>query len=1255
MGEGDIWQSVWTNVVKRGLKSLDDKEDHKRNWKPNILLFSGKQKARVHLLEFSRFLAGKMCIITNFNLIENKESGELFAKQQQSYSDELLEEFNVFGRQLEVNNIYDGIGTIASVFGFSGIEPNTVLMGWARNSEEPKKFSELTNKLISLDYNVLFLDYDKDKEFGKYDTIDLWWRGISSNAELSLMLVKLLAATPEWGNAKIRIILVNNIGNDHRLIKKRIENLIDSFRVKAEVFIINNYADKKSIYSLMKIHSGETSLLILGVPHIVKGEESKFVEQVNDLVDVLGTTLLVKASSKFEVADLGVDITFDIEEEKSEDLYLPRLKKLKQEQADEYIKAFDGKLKSSVVEFKTNIVDASVNRFLIFANELDNQFGKTIEDIRNCNEKVCLVKSLNQLEENYIRLIDEIIETDISPIKDIIETGIKEYLSYHRDVFASEPDIIDIDNEGNIRLYSRDEANAVQNKSSFVKWRELLMTSNVKEFNKEFYAILLTFLDSSLDAFSMLQDKTHELLVQYIEKNIRRDDISNEELNVFAEQYNDILKEFVKNIKEIRNLPSKEHRIYNRNYTNSIVEALKDNRGIKRQKRSISRNDRRTSRVFEHKVQEFGMVWEEVTHNMLNAAKVDFALDNIYLQIVNESYAVKEKLEQEVLEPIDKVLVELDKAVKKINTGKENLSTFALSPVDYSLEKANIDIENILTYLHTKIGKHINKLQDETELLSIETLSDINKKVLEGISNVEIPLKKVANHILSDDLLSNFKVEIDKLQSQVEEFKNKANSIFNLLNYTYGTNHDETQSVDVHNLSKSIEEDLIETRNNLSFAKEEFYEKFYQIVHQLSTKLKSEYILENISELNLHLKKVKRTNKLESAVIESRNSIRQKFNSAIDFISRKNEDVRRFEIGKMQDKYLPEHIKLNKELSSLRVKNNVVELLPFYYNQMFSGRHYGIHTFAENRKIELNKALEAIEDINVGAKGALLIGGESGVGKSFFIENLFENFDHNDVVRINIENYKVKNPLENAIKKIRDKNGSVDYLINGFNKGTVFVFEDIERYITLKEKNRALLDVIYDLIDKYSSKYLFVLSANSNSLKTIDSLTNIMGGVYATIILGSLNYKQVRDMILQRHYSGDVELYNNKGEEAKDKELIGAIKNIYSAANGNPGVALHLWLASMYVKDNKVFIDDNSDFLRINITNSDWLSIFNRLVVFGQIPIDDVDGVFNSEIKDSFSVLHRIGLVDKSNSGVYIINRGMKPFVERWLKIKEIL
>jgi hypothetical protein len=56
LGTGDVWLSVWNSIVKTGLKNLQKKTVHRRNWQPNILLFSGGTSNRPHLIELVWFL-----------------------------------------------------------------------------------------------------------------------------------------------------------------------------------------------------------------------------------------------------------------------------------------------------------------------------------------------------------------------------------------------------------------------------------------------------------------------------------------------------------------------------------------------------------------------------------------------------------------------------------------------------------------------------------------------------------------------------------------------------------------------------------------------------------------------------------------------------------------------------------------------------------------------------------------------------------------------------------------------------------------------------------------------------------------------------------------------------------------------------------------------------------------------------------------------------------------------------------------------
>ncbi|GIR59534.1 MAG: hypothetical protein CM15mP65_21150 [Crocinitomicaceae bacterium] len=78
LGTGDVWFSVWTSIVKTALKNLQKKSVHKRNWQPNILLFSGGTNNRPHLIEFSKSIMGRGGMVSNFDLIEVESASTLF-------------------------------------------------------------------------------------------------------------------------------------------------------------------------------------------------------------------------------------------------------------------------------------------------------------------------------------------------------------------------------------------------------------------------------------------------------------------------------------------------------------------------------------------------------------------------------------------------------------------------------------------------------------------------------------------------------------------------------------------------------------------------------------------------------------------------------------------------------------------------------------------------------------------------------------------------------------------------------------------------------------------------------------------------------------------------------------------------------------------------------------------------------------------------------------------------------------------------
>lgn len=302
----DVWRSVWENIVNKGLKKIDAKVDEGSNWNPNIILFSGRSDHQKYLLELGKTVSGRTGMVTNFKLIVDKKNDKPLKRTEQVVMDTNFKDLGIFGRQLKVQNIYEGITNIASTFGFSGVEPNTIMMGWPKGLENSEEYSKMTQTLLHLDYNLLYLDFDKKTKFGNYNSVDLWWRETDSkNAEMMLNIARFIIASPRWNNPKIRVLFVNNNNVNKEMIHDKIYKLVEDLRVIVEIVILNNAVEQKAFYDIIKEQSVRTDLTLIGIPNFQIEKQAQFVLRTNDLFEAIGSTLLVKASNNFNVLDLS--------------------------------------------------------------------------------------------------------------------------------------------------------------------------------------------------------------------------------------------------------------------------------------------------------------------------------------------------------------------------------------------------------------------------------------------------------------------------------------------------------------------------------------------------------------------------------------------------------------------------------------------------------------------------------------------------------------------------------------------------------------------------------------------------------------------------------------------------------------------------------------------------------------------------------------------------------------------------------------
>jgi len=258
-------------------------------------------------LELCKTVSGRTGIVTNFKLILDTKDDTPLKKTEQIVRNESFKELGIFGRQVKVNNIYSGIKNIATVFGFSGVEPNTIMMGWPKGLENSGEYAKMTETSLYLDYNLLYLDFDRKTKFGDYRTVDLWWRETDSkNAEMMLNIARFIIASPKWNNTIIRVLFVNNNNVDSTIIHSKISKLVEDLRVNVEIRIINNAVEQEPFYNIIEQQSASTDLTLVGIPNFKIEKQAEFVIKTNQLFETIGSTLLVKAANNFNELELNL-------------------------------------------------------------------------------------------------------------------------------------------------------------------------------------------------------------------------------------------------------------------------------------------------------------------------------------------------------------------------------------------------------------------------------------------------------------------------------------------------------------------------------------------------------------------------------------------------------------------------------------------------------------------------------------------------------------------------------------------------------------------------------------------------------------------------------------------------------------------------------------------------------------------------------------------------------------------------------------
>lgn len=293
---GDVRSGIWFALARFSLLNLETQEQHVRNWRPNIMVFTGQPHNRQQLAEVASWLSQGQGIITLFQLLIGDATDdtkirmrELARKHIRNFIDE--SSIKAFGEVDIVPDFKTGALTVIQAHGIGSLESNVVLLGWSENVSAQM---HLMHDFSKIEKSVLLLKYSEEQGYGKRNQIDVWWQGRGGNADLMLLIAHLIQQHPTWQNAKIRLLRIAESPEAVTGITEYMNRLLASVRVVAEPIVIVRPDIDADVYTIVAEQSHQTDLTLVGMPLPDLGTLDTYATRLQQLADCMGTVLFVR-------------------------------------------------------------------------------------------------------------------------------------------------------------------------------------------------------------------------------------------------------------------------------------------------------------------------------------------------------------------------------------------------------------------------------------------------------------------------------------------------------------------------------------------------------------------------------------------------------------------------------------------------------------------------------------------------------------------------------------------------------------------------------------------------------------------------------------------------------------------------------------------------------------------------------------------------------------------------------------------------
>lgn len=1286
LGFTDIWQGVWAELVRIGLfridKKLRAKKKDKKNWRPNILLFSGDTGRRPYLVDFGKSVVGRLGVVSSFELIEAENLDQPLTRSEQVV-DTGSGFTGMFFRKYQCRNIYEGIRTITETYGFSGIEPNTVMMGWARYSKSPVDFAKLIGRFHKMDYNMLVMDYDQRVGFGDNTTIDIWWNGTGGNATFALTMARFLTADDAWIKAKVRlfIMLDKSLVNSTE-VYQIMEDELEELRIYADVKIVDNQRNTKDLYDAIEIESNRADLIFVELPQLEEGFEDDFFTETDKLCKEIGTVVLYRSASNFEEIDIGLNLG---------------------------VRQLEAELETEDLTEEALTIQQGTRELILPQKEaIGTQFQRMYED---------MVKAVQHYDANYLQPIAREHALLAESIRDLLKLSLAKIQLTEEDQ-AEELDWDEVprqafqDAESLLKNFSTNKLNA-QSKALYKGIQEVnrRMSKVVRSFPR---SIPVTFHLEELEAngkeetlkkfnpWQRFRAKNFKKPIRYrykfrafvlrwlrqfgletardLARNFNDDAVSfNEEFQQVLRRFGAIMQQLIDNKShnsvELVNILEEADRV------NTLIDTVIQRDQVRFERytafilESIHRNlqnaitDIDSLNFKPAATKRFGFVdtLQEVRNEILDTPQVwaanqslftnIFGLDlmlqefqsKLKLVVLDLKQEFRESLNESVLFDLKKMMVNFSNYLEE-ETSEEDLPK---NGRDYSRQvfqyrQAMLDFLGDLEWL-------MGNMPAEIEVLSEHAIQHPRTGEVIDLESITIAPNMVINYTVQNYFTEQVIAEMGTLDAKVLEANEVMQDIDRVLSVSLKNLTGDDNKEELKELIKSELERLEIVYESLVNYEDSIIKLINTHISNVTERLTTYGLVKEAVNLDSSLLMKTRERVFSIFTRYWNKSVASLYETLTELRYQKSESLAKSTIlldEKYQENVTDQVLSLVETVSP---KQEILDTLPFYYKQLFLKEQSSSLELWHDREKALAAAKIAIQRHKQGLSGAILVTGEPDSGKSFLSEKIAQEYFKEDQVII-------VQPPENQtadLKTFRSvmnrafgkkTNYRLDTLFNRMEEGTVIVFHDLELWWERSEKGSEVLERLTTLIDQFSTKCLFVLNMNRYTKRFFQHLGILEGSYLQVIECEPFTAKDIKDVILLRHRSSHLK-FRLEGvieSELSDWKLAGLFTKHFRYSQGNIGISLQAWLGHI-VGATKTELEitfpktPNTEIL--DSLPADWMIVLFQFLLHKKMSADKLIRVMGSakEVTEHLlQTLLRTGLLTEV-SGMIEINRYLSP------------